>query len=206
MLCTMSRPPALTRSRSACCPAWRCPSARCASPPAPQSGARCRGRWPPTAALTPRVRRSFLAAAGSLGAWPELVASLMQALDSGNVDAADGALDALFKVQSTASCGCTAQLSHPPARLQVCEEVPDQLDRDVASLPARPAALLLPRLFGFFSRRDRPCSRGGVCGRLILLPGRSTANISSCRSAPSVGACAPLLDASRAVDELPGAA
>jgi hypothetical protein len=36
---------------------------------------------------------------GSLKAWPELCATLPSMMDSPNVDASDGALDALFKVR-----------------------------------------------------------------------------------------------------------
>lgn len=41
---------------------------------------------------------SSVAVAGSLKQWTELCAALPTMLDSGNVDAVDGALDALFKV------------------------------------------------------------------------------------------------------------
>ena len=36
---------------------------------------------------------------GGLAQWAELVVAIVQALDSGNVDAIDGALDALFKAR-----------------------------------------------------------------------------------------------------------
>ena len=73
----------------------------------------------------------------------------MQALDSGSPDALDGSLDALYKV-------CALPVLHLPtahsASLQVCDEIPSNLDLDVVGLPARPAALLIPRLLSLFSR------------------------------------------------------
>jgi hypothetical protein len=55
------------------------------------------------AALNARAPRSVVVASGGgLKAWPELVGAIVQTLDSGNLDAADGALDALFKARRAA--------------------------------------------------------------------------------------------------------
>ena len=102
-------------------------------------------------ALTRSSGASAIAAGGGLKAWPELVVALVQALDSGDVNAADGALDAFYKARACAADRAPAASSH--ATPQVCEEVPAQVDEDVPGLQMRPAALLVPRLLTLFGRR-----------------------------------------------------
>ena len=68
--------------------------------------------------------------------------------------------------------------------LQVCEEIPSNLDLDVAGLPARPAALLLPRLLSLFSRRAA-CSRAAASTQALTIA--SPVRFRAPRSRPWVG-------------------
>lgn len=99
-------------------------------------------------------------AGGGLAAWPELLAALVQALDGGSLDAQEGALDAVFKARLA-----RIRITSLTLCCQICEEIPDQLDKDVPGM-LRPAALLLPRLLSFFSRWVQ-------MGSHPLVPGRS---------------------------------
>ena len=126
---------------------------------------------PPAAGL-----RSAIAAGGGLKAWPELVVALVQALDSGDVNAADGALDALYKARRRDRSRRALARSRAA---QVCEDVPAQVDDDVPGLPMRPAALLVPRLLTLFGRRAPPpraCAPSPLSAdRRTQQPARATA-------------------------------
>jgi hypothetical protein len=68
-------------------------------------------------------RSVVVAAGGGLAAWPELVVAVVQALDGSDLDAADGALDALFKARARrnacvrrAHCVGGTQLTLTPRR------------------------------------------------------------------------------------------
>jgi hypothetical protein len=75
-------------------------------------------------------------------------------LDSGNVDAADGALDALFKacMPYIHACSCFQTDILTARQSQICEEDASNLDYDIPGLATRPSAALMPRLLNFFSR------------------------------------------------------
>ncbi|KAL3146894.1 hypothetical protein ABBQ38_014866 [Trebouxia sp. C0009 RCD-2024] len=67
---------------------------------------------------------------GTLKTWPELITACVQSLEGSDLNALEGSLDALYKI---------------------CEDVPKQLDEEVAGLPDLPSKVLIPRLLHLFS-------------------------------------------------------
>lgn len=149
----------------------------------------------------------------SLVKWPQLVSALAAAADgSRGADAQDGALDTLYKARGTrlffrsslarlpmfqsSQCDFTprgadsavvsSRSYHPSSRNQICEEVPQLLERDCPELGARPADLLVPRLVALFPS-------GSASVRRLSLGWRADARRTAPRKAASCARLAPFL-------------
>ncbi|KAF9600199.1 hypothetical protein IFM89_005023 [Coptis chinensis] len=89
---------------------------------------------------------------GGVSGWLELLQALLHCLDSNDLNHMEGALDALSKI---------------------CEDIPQELDVDVAGLAERPINIFLPPLLKFFqSPHDslRKLSLGSVNQFIMLMP------------------------------------
>ncbi|XP_077241420.1 transportin-1-like [Tasmannia lanceolata] len=89
---------------------------------------------------------------GQVFGWPELLQALVQCLESNDLNHMEGAMDALSKI---------------------CEDIPEELDRDVPGLAERPINIFLPRLLQLFQSPHaslRKLSLGSVIHFIVVMP------------------------------------
>ncbi|XP_057974190.1 transportin-1 [Malania oleifera] len=95
---------------------------------------------------------SVIVQLGGVFGWPELLQTLVNCLDSNELNHMEGAMDALSKI---------------------CEDIPQVLDSDVPGLAERPINIFLPRLYRFFQSPHatlRKLSLGSVNQYIMLMP------------------------------------
>ncbi|XP_028113615.1 transportin-1-like isoform X6 [Camellia sinensis] len=95
---------------------------------------------------------SELVQIGGVFGWPELLHTLVQCLDSNDLNHMEGAMDALSKI---------------------CEDIPQVLDSEMPGLTERPINVFLPRLLQFFQSSHaslRKLSLGSVNQFIMLMP------------------------------------
>ncbi|KAG0489721.1 hypothetical protein HPP92_006584 [Vanilla planifolia] len=95
---------------------------------------------------------SVIVQCGRILGWPDLLEGLIRCLDSNDLNLMEGAMDAIFKI---------------------CEDVPEELDVEVAGLPERPINLFMPRLLQFFRSPHstlRRLSLGSINQFIVIMP------------------------------------
>ncbi|KAL7257340.1 hypothetical protein ACSBR1_003612 [Camellia fascicularis] len=95
---------------------------------------------------------SELVQVGGVFGWPELLHTLVQCLDSNDLNHMEGAMDALSKI---------------------CEDIPQVLDSEMPGLTERPINVFLPRLLQSFQSSHaslRKLSLGSVNQFIMLMP------------------------------------
>ncbi|THG00583.1 hypothetical protein TEA_008251 [Camellia sinensis var. sinensis] len=92
---------------------------------------------------------SELVQIGGVFGWPELLHTLVQCLDSNDLNHMEGAMDALSKI---------------------CEDIPQVLDSEMPGLTERPINVFLPRLLQSSHASLRKLSLGSVNQFIMLMP------------------------------------
>ncbi|XP_073106539.1 transportin-1 isoform X2 [Elaeis guineensis] len=144
----------------------------------------CLGATDRTIRFTAGTVISVLVLLGRLIGWPELLQALVRCLDSNDLNHMEGAMDAickpsfvilhlLFTSWFAVLPRTTCYGAYRADIIQICEDIPEELDVDVPGLSERPINILMPRLLQFFQSPHavlRKLSLGSVNQFIVVMP------------------------------------